>query len=288
MPSHEQELEGYILQGMAHAIWGHAFIQWATNVEPPSDLHGATWAEVTPPTDPSAMKAAKEFSAGIGTLNDLGVRPMVKMFLASRRYAQPRRSSTRATEADQAFQFGSDVAQACLGTLDVPEIGQYKLPEMKAELDDDGTHLSWDEGWLWHREAPQPNPGPQGVRARVWPSRNPGRVAPEVPLQQFAADVNAELPYVVAERGDGAKGRFGDRKVFIAAVWRQLRTSPAFDGMTLAKFKDRLVEAHRQRLLELARADLVAAMDSREVAESEWVDPDGGRSYHFVVDRSVP
>jgi len=163
--THEQELDGYILQGMADAIWRHAFIQWATNVDPPPRLHGKTWAEATPPTDPSAMKAAKEFAEGIGKINDLGAHPMAQMFLATRRYAQPRRSSTRATEGDQAFQFGEEVAQACLGTLDVPELGQYKLPEMRAELDDDASHLSWDEGRTWHRGTPARNPSGEALWA---------------------------------------------------------------------------------------------------------------------------
>ena len=39
--------------------------------------------------------------------------------------------------------------------------------------------------------------------------------------------------------------------------------------MTLAQFKERLVEAHRCRLLELCRADLVERMNSKDVAESE-------------------
>lgn len=270
--THEQELEGYILQGMARAIWGHAFIQWATNVDPPPEIPAnSTWADVTPPTPAGALKAAKDFARGIGELNRLGPTPLTQMFSATRRYVQPRRSATRATEADQAFQFGEDVAQACLGTLELPELGQYKLPEMKAMLDDDGQSLSWDEGWTWH--------------PRIGADRVPN--PPGMPLRTFATNVNAELPYIKAGVGNGAKGRFGDRKVFISALWRNLRKAPAFKGMTLPEFKDRLVEAHGQRLLVLARADLVAAMDPEEVAESEWVDPSGGRSYHFVVDQSV-
>lgn len=588
--THEQELEGYILQGMARAIWGHAFVQWATNVDPPPEFGaGKDWSEVTPPVPPGALKAARDFARGMGELNHLGPTPMTQMFSATRRYARPQRSATRATEADQAFQFGEDVAQACLGTLEVPELGQYKIPEMKAMLDDDGQSLSWDEGWTWHgnpagenmwailvdgdrkwefgrtpdqalefarqrygkrwpislelgedgryirgtrghTEMPDAtahwskNPGRwsnsdvqsilfdkaryttrqaqrwaqdhgfkygsvdeghgdfihlrqfahrpgqpcatvdlgHGIKARVCSRSNPGtgfrgrvevvpvghwsaglmearfddgtieslpkgkaadflrqrmpgfypegvethrrfvidsripesvddveensvtivtpselaqrgimgnelkaenrdkilalwqqgetippavayvmpdstiyvddgnhriqaaartdrdvairfkdgtgyipqrgardisdRIRADLPgvrnpskasLREFAADVNAELPYITPEPGDGAKGRFGDRKVFIAALWRQLRTAPSFKGMTPKQFKDRLVEAHGQRLLVLARADLVAAMDPKEVAESEWVDPSGGRSYHFVVDQSV-
>jgi len=104
-------------------------------------------------------------------------------------------------------------------------------------------------------------------------------------LREFARLVSVELPYIPVEPdvdGYRARGRFG-RKVFISALWRQMKTHPRFDGMTLPQFQQRLVQAHRERLLTLARADLVAAMDPREVAESE-TDVDGIAQFHFVVD----
>jgi hypothetical protein len=166
--THEQELEDYILQGMAHAIWIHAFIQWATIVEPaPEFPPNSDWADVTPPTPPGALQAAQEIAEGIARLNGLGGTPMAQMFLATRRYVQLRRSETRATEADQAFQFGEEVAMACLGMLDVPEFGQYKLPQMKAMLDDEGDRLSWDEGSTWH---PPCDPLAHQNPAGPWPN----------------------------------------------------------------------------------------------------------------------
>jgi hypothetical protein len=66
---------------------------------------------------------------------------------------------------------------------------------------------------------------------------------------------------------------FGDRKVFLGSIpgvdladpdWRQL-----FDDL------------RRARLLEFARADLVAAMDPELVARSEW--NQGGATNHFLV-----
>jgi hypothetical protein len=108
--------------------------------------------------------------------------------------------------------------------------------------------------------------------------------APQMDLKTFANHVGAELPYIVAEPGeDGrAKGRFGDRKVFVAALWRQLRTAPAFHGMSESQFKAHLLAAHRAQLLTLARADLVAAMDTQEVAQS-LIQADGAQ-FHVVVD----
>ena len=113
--------------------------------------------------------------------------------------------------------------------------------------------------------------------------------ASDADLRQFATQVQAELPYIVVEQGEGgrAKGRFG-RKVFIAALWRRLRTAPSFHGMPFSDFKRKLVEAHRAGLLVLARADLVGAMDPQEVADSETdVRAASGSTmaqFHFVVD----
>jgi hypothetical protein len=75
-------------------------------------------------------------------------------------------------------------------------------------------------------------------------------------------------------------GRFGDNKVFISQIWRAFQARDDFDGLSLQEFKERLVEAHRRRLLELSRADLVERMDPREVAESETKYLDA--TFHFV------
>lgn len=93
-------------------------------------------------------------------------------------------------------------------------------------------------------------------------------------LLAFAAVVAEVLPTVVL--------RFGVRKVYISALW------PAVDpngSITLNVFKRRLLSARAAGLLELARADLVAAMDPALVADSATRDL--GAEYHFVVDRSA-
>jgi hypothetical protein len=71
-------------------------------------------------------------------------------------------------------------------------------------------------------------------------------------------------------------GRFGDNKVFIAHVHAAL-ADPALD---LPAFKARLVDAHREGLVTLTRADLVEAMDPRDVAESETRYL--GATFHFM------
>ncbi|MGN6104046.1 MAG: hypothetical protein ACTHU0_02985 [Kofleriaceae bacterium] len=76
-------------------------------------------------------------------------------------------------------------------------------------------------------------------------------------------------------------GVFGDRKVFIASVWRELCRHARWVDLPLAEFKRQLVVAHRAGDLSLARADLVAAMDPELVAASETVTD--GASFHFIV-----
>jgi hypothetical protein len=81
----------------------------------------------------------------------------------------------------------------------------------------------------------------------------------------------------------GADGRFGPEKVFISAIWRQLESHGGVVDFSLDRFKRWLLAANRDRLLDLARADLVGAMDPRLVAESEVEDL--GTTFHFVLDR---
>jgi hypothetical protein len=91
---------------------------------------------------------------------------------------------------------------------------------------------------------------------------------------EFAADV-------VATARSARAGVFGERKVFISEVWQQLRELPTWSSLTLEEFKARLLAAHRVGDVELARADLVAAMNPEVVAASETLA--NGASFHFVV-----
>ena len=64
-------------------------------------------------------------------------------------------------------------------------------------------------------------------------------------------------------------GRFGENKVFISHVFRKCRELYSAAPMMEADFKQRLVQANHAGLVALARADLVQAMSSLDVAESE-------------------
>jgi hypothetical protein len=103
--------------------------------------------------------------------------------------------------------------------------------------------------------------------------------APPNPLAEFAGAVRDAAAHAVV-------GVFGRHKVFIAPLWRTLRIHPAVAGMSLEDFKRQLVAANRAGLLSLARADLVAAMDPRDVAESEVRHLEA--RYHFVDREETP
>jgi hypothetical protein len=91
----------------------------------------------------------------------------------------------------------------------------------------------------------------------------------------------AEFARVVQAAADREQdGRFGTRKVFIAAAWRRLRQAPAALDMDLDTFKRHLVDANRADLLALHRADLVPVMDPAEVRASEITY--GNATFHFI------
>ncbi len=79
-----------------------------------------------------------------------------------------------------------------------------------------------------------------------------------------------------------ASGRFGHEKVFVSEIWKRVGREVK---MTLPEFKRWLIVQQRERHLNLARADLVGAMNRQQVAESEINDL--GSSFHFVLDRSA-
>lgn len=81
--------------------------------------------------------------------------------------------------------------------------------------------------------------------------------------------------YLTTARNAHADFRFGERKVFIAALLGTFST-PEQD----AALKAELVELHRAGALVLARADLVAAMDEEMVAMSETLTD--GAEFHFL------
>jgi hypothetical protein len=80
----------------------------------------------------------------------------------------------------------------------------------------------------------------------------------------------------------GAEGRFGE-KVYVSAIWRTIERDRRAGDLSLDHFKRWLVHANRDGWLVLARADLIGAMDAKQVNESEI--QDRGATFHFVLDQ---
>lgn len=105
---------------------------------------------------------------------------------------------------------------------------------------------------------------------RRWLAGQTWGAPPASPAGDFPAAVRTAAARASAE------ARFGPRKVFVAALWRD----PSFQALPLDELKRRLLAAHRAGSIALARADLTAAMDPDLVRDSEI--GDGDSRYHFV------
>ena len=130
--------------------------------------------------------------------------------------------------------------------------------------------------------------GSAGVLANV--HRNGGRrrnararAVADVDLPTFARTVQSLADQVEPDPTPSglARGRFGQRKVFIAAIRRAL-VETDYAHLSRAEIDELLLRTHRDRLLQFARADLVAAMDYAEVRDSELKHP-AGAEFHFIV-----
>lgn len=105
--------------------------------------------------------------------------------------------------------------------------------------------------------------------------------------QSVAAVVKGVLSKIEDTTGPSGKpnARFGG-KVFISAIWELASRDPRLASMSYSDFKKSLLAANRKGLLELRRADLVAAMDPDAVRASETMDR--GAVFHFVYDPASP
>lgn len=153
MPREQQFEERIIQEGMARALWVHAYMIWATEVEA-APVMGGSWEEMAPDnatTRAASKQAAKALSDLVDKANRLGDHPLAKLF----------GRVTRRWDADRAYAFGEDVAHICMGTRDaadsaLPFTRDLMIPHFSVELDDDGKHISWDGGWTWNGNACNP------------------------------------------------------------------------------------------------------------------------------------
>jgi hypothetical protein len=121
----------------------------------------------------------------------------------------------------------------------------------------------------------KPTPANPPAKDSLSSSKIPTIRAPDVLLNL----VHEAIPRI------GADGRFGPEKVFVSALWHRIERDNRLTDVSFDHFKSWLVTANRNQQIDLARADVVGAMDPKLVAESEIQDL--GATFHFVVDRRV-
>lgn len=141
-----------------------------------------------------------------------------------------------------------------------------------------------------------PKGGLEGLRAVAlagWADGSAAETSAEAPAEQptppvqpaAADDTDFDLEAFANTVKSAARmsptGRFGDNKVFISHVWRQLGDEPRFAPLGFDGFKRKLVEANRENLLTLARADLYQVQDPADLDASETHHHNA--VFHFVV-----
>jgi DNA-binding PadR family transcriptional regulator len=133
-------------------------------------------------------------------------------------------------------------------------------------------------------DARTPAPGlesPPRVRPGI-PANEPTRSPPPAPPATPPSASNLLQVVREAIHRIGAEGRFGE-KVYVSAIWRTIERDRKAGDLSLDHFKSWLVRANRDGWLVLARADLIGAMDAKQINESEI--NDRGATFHFVLDQ---
>ncbi|GIW85643.1 MAG: hypothetical protein KatS3mg107_1303 [Gemmataceae bacterium] len=96
-----------------------------------------------------------------------------------------------------------------------------------------------------------------------------------IDLRQFGQAVLRHAASLPQER------RFGPNKAYISCVWEATQADPTFPRMDLDTFKQYLVQANCQGILQLSRADLVNVMNTEWLSQSETHYLNA--QFHFVL-----
>ena len=125
-----------------------------------------------------------------------------------------------------------------------------------------------------------PKPGMEGLRAITLAElTNPRAPSPIDPTEPFDLETFANTVLAVARKSPS--GRFGDNKVFINHVWRQAKDEPQFPPLSLPAFKEKLIEANRENLLTLSRADMYEELPANDLDEAETAYQNA--VFHFIL-----
>lgn len=196
----------------------------------------------------------------------------------------PRRLTPRETEDVFGLEMEPEVAR---GSETAPQPAEPVAPETAVEdlvsgrrgIDETVASLG---GTPVVPEPPRRTPKKSGGRFKG-KKPAPAPVAPTAPptLADFATAVNT-----AASRVEEGPDTTGPRKVFISRVYQDLRSDPAWAGLSRDDFNQRLLDARREGLVELARSDLKWAANPENLTASEIVQDLGHgitSSVHYVL-----
>lgn len=201
---------------------------------------------------------------------------------------EPKAKKCRAAKVNMKMwdQYGPEAAEVARASMQLcdditPEVCDT-FDELAGKWGTTSAGALFDLGWSQRDVDAYMNACSAG-RADHTPAGPSAEPSAELGLEEFA-----DIVQDTADNIRSAPGRFGTRKVFIAAVWDVLRKSRRLT-VSRQRFDDMLVQANREDLLALHRADLVPAMPPDMVKRSEI--SYGVATFHFVESphkRSIP
>lgn len=101
---------------------------------------------------------------------------------------------------------------------------------------------------------------------------------------EVAEDSTVDLPSFARQIQDLASrtktGKFGGNKLFLSHLWNTYHRHPSTPDVSREQFDQYLLEANRQKLITLSRADLMSEMDPKDVEASEISLPPA--TFHFL------
>ncbi len=118
---------------------------------------------------------------------------------------------------------------------------------------------------------------------RYWLDETTGHGTTQLPEELIHRDeikIHDFVHEVIDTARQSSTGWFGREKIFISHAFRCYQERFPNRSISIATFKEHLIQAHRKNLLQLSRADLVEAMPQQDVAESETSYLNA--RYHFI------
>lgn len=104
---------------------------------------------------------------------------------------------------------------------------------------------------------------------------------PQVQAQQPISNTETQFHIAVKQAANSCQtGLFGADKLFISHLWREISNRYPEHHCSLEQFKQKLLELNRQGMIQLCRADLIEALDQKDLSESRLIDL--GSSFHFI------